>query len=232
MTDPVAEPAPHDEAVAPAVTELGPSSAADTVVAPPANGEHREEAPPAPPDPEPEPARPSTALSLEERVRRLEDALAALHVLPPPTPPPGQKTHVIPGSAAQFLGPLTKVAGLDPAPAAAPAPAVGEAAAGPPPLPPRPVRWLLVEILAEMRAVLRMFLDPRYRLGWRTKLLLPLLILGMVVSWWMISALPVVGWAIDRFLFFFLSYLLFKVLTREATHYRATSPDLPESLRL
>src|SRR5262245_29735560 len=154
MSDPVAEPAPHKEAAAPAVTEPGPAPAADTLVAPPSNGEEREEplplAPdppsaPAGPEPEPEPAPPSTTLSLEERVRRLEDALAALHVLPPPTPTPGQKTHVTPGSPALLLGPLSKVAGLDPS--AVPAPPVREAVPGPPPLPPRPPRWLLGEIL-------------------------------------------------------------------------------------
>ena len=42
----------------------------------------------------------------------------------------------------------------------------------------------------------------------------------------------IVGFLFDRVFFLVLAYMLFKVLIREATRYRMTSPDLPPSLRL
>lgn len=158
---------------------------------------------------------PPASLSLEERVRRLEDIVASLH-LPPPIrgdlPPP-------------------PVAGIVPEPPAAPAP--------PPPPPPPYVAppgtnstWLLFELYAEMRAIIHMYLDPRYRLGWRTRLLVPLFIVGIVLSKWMIGGIYLIGWLLDLPISMLLLYAMFKVLSREATRYRMTSPDLPPALRL
>src|SRR5262249_53965215 len=96
----------------------------------------------------------------------------------------------------------------------------------------RTQRWLPFELLAEMRVMLRMYLDPRYRLTWQTRVLPPVFLLGMFLSWWIIGAIPVVGFLFDRALFLVLAYMLFKVLIREATRYRMISPDLPPTLRL
>src|SRR5205085_10915326 len=96
----------------------------------------------------------------------------------------------------------------------------------------RTQRWLPFELLSEMRAMLRMYLDPRYRLTWQTRVLPPVFLFGMFLSWLLISGIPVVGFLFDRILFLVLAYMLFKVLMREATRYRMTSPDLPPSLRL
>ena len=41
-----------------------------------------------------------------------------------------------------------------------------------------------------------------------------------------------IGFLLDRAIFLVLAYALFKVLTREATRYRMTSPDIPPSMRL
>ena len=171
---------------------------------------------PAPPD-----AVRVVNLPLEERVRRLEDAMATLQqahgIQEAPTHPPAPEPPGPVDFTADQAGPL-------------PAPAAPDAAL--PPEEPRPRHWLLFEMIAEMRVMVRMYLDPRYRLTWQTRLLPPLLIFGMICSWWMISGIPVVGFLMDRVVVLLLTYALFKVLTREATRYRMTSPDLPPTLRL
>ena len=92
---------------------------------------------------------------------------------------------------------------------------------------PRHHPWLLTDIYIELRCIPRLFFDPRYHLSWQTLLLAPLLLLGLVLSKWMIGQIPLIGWVLDFVLFPVLLYVLFKVLSREATRYRQTSPDLP-----
>jgi hypothetical protein len=215
-------PVPKD---GPAAHPGRPADAGDTAL-PPAAGEGP--APDAPGDearhPEPQPERPPPAPgSLEERIRRLEDVLASLQQLQtavqaePPSPPsaPAAEEH------AHLAGLL----------------AVGQnllmpSGAVPAAMPRRSQRWLPLEVVAELRSMLRMYLDPRYRVGWQGRLFPPILIVLMFFSWWILGSIPFVGFFLDRVVFLFLAYLLFKVLMREATRYRMTSPDLPASLRL
>ncbi len=168
---------------------------------------------------------PRHALSLEDRVRRLEDVLATLQISPNaiqpadalPAPPPNEQPNL-----ADFI---SSAAQHPPAPPERP-PDTAAAAAE------RPHRWLPFEMLAEMRVMVRMYLDPRYRRSWQTRLLPPLFLFGMFLSWLLISGIPVIGFLLDRVIFLVLAYMLFKVLMREATRYRMTSPDLPPALRL
>jgi len=168
---------------------------------------------------------PRHALSLEERVRRLEDVLATLQISPNaiqsadplPAPPPNEQA-----SLADFIASAAQH------PPAQPERPPDTAA----PVAERPPRWLLFEMLAEMRVMVRMCLDPRYRLSWQTRVLPPLFLFGMFLSWLLISGIPVIGFLLDRIMFLVLAYMLFKVLMREATRYRMTSPDLPPALRL
>jgi hypothetical protein len=167
------------------------------------------------------------ALSLEDRVRRLEDVVATLQLSPHAiqaapgelTPPPHDQPSLADfiASAAQHLPSQPESA-----PPADPGMPASE----------RTQRWLPFELLAEMRVMVRMYLDPRYRLTWQTRVLPPLVLFGMFLSWLLISGIPVVGFLFDRVFFLVLAYMLFKVLIREATRYRMTSPDLPPSLRL
>src|SRR5262249_1837591 len=110
-----------------------------------------------------------------------------------------------------------------------------EPLAPPPPRPPLPTRsepWLIFEIYAEVRAMLRMYFDPRYRMSWSSRLMIPLLIIAIVLARMFIASVWLIGWLLDIVLFPILLYVLIKVLIREATRYRATSPDLPPGLRL
>jgi len=96
--------------------------------------------------------------------------------------------------------------------------------------------WLLFDVYAEARATVRMYLDPRFRLTWQARLLPILLVAAIATSWiWLpgTSILPgVVSTLIMKAVDLVLALVLFKVLHREVTRYRNSSPDLPPSLRL
>jgi hypothetical protein len=195
-----------------------PDQAAEPETSPVENGR---EPPPGPDQPPAEAPVQPPPLGLEERVRRLEDILAGMQyghtaiqetppqlspdAPPPELPPvPSDGVQLPPSAATPWLSP-----GMFPS-----------------------QRWLPFEILAEFRAMIRMYLDPRYRLTWQTRLLPLLILLGMFLSWLLISGIAVIGFLLDRAIFLVLAYALFKVLTREATRYRMTSPDIPPSMRL
>ncbi|MBI1913467.1 MAG: hypothetical protein HYS12_01735 [Planctomycetes bacterium] len=168
------------------------------------------------------PAR--NALSLEERVRRLEDIVATLQLSPNAIQPAGNgPAPNEQASLADFIASAAQHFPTQPqGPPADPGAPAGE----------RTQRWLPFELLAEMRVMVRMYLDPRYRLTWQTRVLPPVFLFGMFLSWLLISGIPVVGFLFDRILDLVLAYMLFKVLMREATRYRMMSPDLPLTLRL
>jgi hypothetical protein len=96
--------------------------------------------------------------------------------------------------------------------------------------------WLLFDLYAEARATIRMYLDPRYRVGWQGRLLPVLFLAAIGTSWLWIprtSVLPsVVSTLLVKVVDLVLAFALFKVLHREADRYRRVSPDLPPSLRL
>jgi hypothetical protein len=192
---------------------------------------------PPPPPAEIEPP-PAPVLSLEDRVRRLEDALAVLQgqraaeppvVAPPPVPPPQAvfvpsppvppppsppSTAVLVDVGKRFLGVASQVV---------------------PPAEHTGILWLLWDTWAEARAIVRMFVDPRYHLPWSARVL-PLVVLGAILTskyWIPGSSIPIVGdWLLVKLVDLLLAFLLFKWLGHEARRYRRTSPDLPSSLRL
>jgi hypothetical protein len=103
--------------------------------------------------------------------------------------------------------------------------------------------WLLTtvwifETLNEVRAMVRMFGDPRYRMGWLNRLI-PVVFLGLFIfsDWeslkmffpW--NALPMVGWIINKLLLLILGYISFKILFREVRRYQETIPDAPGASR-
>jgi hypothetical protein len=100
-----------------------------------------------------------------------------------------------------------------------------EGAATPQPL-------LIVDIYSELRAMVSMFLDSRYRrflMTWQTKVF-PLVLLGlMIVSWlWLASLIPgVLATVLDKAVELVLAFFLYKILSREARRYREISKQLP-----
>src|SRR5262249_26041433 len=126
--------------------------------------------------------------SLEQRVRRLEDAVANLQDTRPiedrivervserlgskPTPPPPERTeYMISAERRTPPPPEDRRAPLEPLPAA-PMPVLLPPAS-PVPLPAAPdverYPWLLFDFFRELRAIIRMFFDVRYPVGWSAR---------------------------------------------------------------
>lgn len=177
----------------------------------------------------------ATPPAVEHRLRRLEDAVAHLQdtraledrvvervaerVVPAPHPVQDAAGVVI--EASRRLLPVTMTTVEKPAPPRGRASSVR-----------RP--WLFFDMLAEARAIGRMFVDPRYHLSWRTRFFAVGLAAMIFTSgfWVPFTSLPFVGSVLDKGLDLVLAFALFKLLGHEARHYRETSPDLPPSLRL
>src|SRR5262249_38634168 len=97
-----------------------------------------------------------------------------------------------------------------------------------------PKTWLLFDLWAEARAILRMYTDPRYRLRWPTRVVPPLLLIMIVTLglWMPGTGVAVIGPLLDKAITLALAFILFKFLGQEARRYRQTAPDLPPTLRL
>jgi len=170
-------------------------------------------------------------LTLEERVRRLEDALAVL-----------QDTRQIETRVAQRVADrLTQVTAIPVAEGASGRVPSGKAIKPEPSAPPRPSdllagarrSWLLFDLIAEARIILRMYVDPRYSMTW-TGRTLPLILLAAFLfsTYWVpLSGLPLIGYLVVKVVELLIAFVLFKLLFYEARRYREVSPDLPPSLR-
>jgi hypothetical protein len=91
--------------------------------------------------------------------------------------------------------------------------------------------WLLVDAYAELRTMLRMFLDPRYRPSWPARIV-PLALLAFILTSWIwlpgTSFLPTsLMTIVDKIIDIALAFLAFKILHREARRYRERVADLP-----
>jgi hypothetical protein len=173
---------------------------------------------------------------LEQRVRRLEDAIAALqdtqlmedrvvervrqrvelHHAEQPRP---AGLFV---SAARMLMPkqVEEVPPDQPHADAGAAPDGPTAnGAAPPPEATQP-GWLLVELYREIRGMVRMFADHRYRMSWTGKAVPLAAILAAVISWLLISGIPLIGGLLDRLVDLTLIVLVYKAMSRELCRYR------------
>jgi len=181
---------------------------------------------------------------LEERIRKLEVELAEL-----------KDTRQLESRVAARVSDHI-AAELAPAAGTAPNAGLSEigkrllGAIGPPPprtLSPRPAGkrpgWLLLELLAEARVILRMYLDPRYRMTWVGRVIPIVMLVGFLgadsvialvlpIVGALLLKIAVVGFLLIKVVELVFAYVLFKVLTQEARRYREISPDLPASLRL
>jgi hypothetical protein len=170
--------------------------------------------------------------SLEQRVQRLEDAVAAL-----------QDTHLVEerlieraqvllqeraGTAVNAARPLAAQQVYDaarfipPRPAAAAAPAAERLELSPITPPPLVHRsWLLFDLAAELRAIASMFFDRNYRTAWTTRAAVLVLVPAILLShWWFPFAwVPIVGPLVDKVVDLGLAFFLYKALSREAHRY-------------
>jgi hypothetical protein len=168
---------------------------------------------------------------LEERVRRLEEALALRRAAPAAAVPAAPAATAMPAPAPTNI--------TDSPPVAAMAPITNLPDQPPSPLPPvelprRNRTWLPLDILTEARVILRMFVDPRYSMSWSGRTI-PLVLLALfLTSWWWVPLTSITGFGylINKTADLAICFVLFKVLGHEARRYRRTAPDLPASMRL
>jgi hypothetical protein len=165
-----------------------------------------------------------TGDTLEQRVQRLEDAVATLQDSTRLEERVTERVaERLAGCGPTSIQPCNDRFMESPRPTvpAMPRPTTG---ATPPPAPdPVILRqpWLLVDVLAELAAIFRMFFDVRYHVGWSARLtvlvLVPLLLLS---HWWLaLVGIPFVGPIFDKVVDLFLAFVIFKALSREARRY-------------
>jgi hypothetical protein len=180
--------------------------------------------------------------TLEQRVHRLEDAVAAL-----------QDTHIMEeriteqviGRVGRPAGPAaTGIIDANQHPAAAQAPdgtAPAEAPAAAPAPEPPPRSWAFVETFRDIRTAFRMFFDHRYRASWSAYLALMILAYVLVSQWlWTLWGvvpligllagpmhLTFIGTILDKAVGLVLALFAFKLLHRELRRYREVSAVYP-----
>jgi hypothetical protein len=91
--------------------------------------------------------------------------------------------------------------------------------------------WLLNDLYAEGRLIIRMLLDRRYRGTWFTRVVPLVLLIAIATSWiWLpgTSLLPTILMTIiDKTVDLLLAFCIFKILSREAHRYRVAIGENP-----
>jgi hypothetical protein len=95
-----------------------------------------------------------------------------------------------------------------------------------PPEPPDPTRrrWLLAQLWDELRLVVRMYFDSRYRVSRTAQFALPAILVLFALNYFVFSmtlSIPVVSPVLERLFCVLLGVLFYRVTTREITRYRA-----------
>jgi hypothetical protein len=184
--------------------------------------------------PSAEPTAP-TAESLEQRVRRLEEAVASLQDTAQLEARIAERvsTRVKRDPSHDFqdisAAPVRAGLRLTPTDREPVRPQPAEQA----PQPSARIRapWLLWDAYAEAQAMLRMYFDPRYRASRLARVVPPVLFLLILTSWLWLPGTGFLPGAImiipDKLIDLVLAFLAFKVLAREARRYREVIADLP-----
>ena len=165
--------------------------------------------------------------SIEPRIRRLEQAVAALgdtqlmedrvvERVVRRIEPPTNGSGVFAGASRLFKG---RAQPLKPVEAEHETAAPPEPAPAPPAVPSRS-GWLIPEFIQEVRWMSRMCTDYRYRLSWPGWVVPIACIVIGILSWFLIGGLPVIGGIADRIVNILLVVIVYKSLSREVQRYR------------
>jgi len=181
--------------------------------------------------------------SLEQRVRRLEDAMASLqdtrHLEDRVVERVASRLNREPTTAIVQSTPAIVHAGRQLLPAA-----LGLFRAGadqaeqqavsrldPPAVPADKRPWLLFDVYAEARTMVRMFFDRRYRVSRQARWIPPILLIAILLSWIWLMSFPIINLmpsviliVVDKILDLALAFLAFKILSREVRRYREALP--------
>jgi hypothetical protein len=163
---------------------------------------------------------PAASESLDERLRRLETVLVKL-------------TDVKPAPAATVAPPVATVASPPSKPGrslmpgllkrvlfGSPGMASSATTGGPQP-------WLLRDMLSDLRSIRHMYGDPRFQVSASGWVVPPLMLVLIFTSWYWLPGTTLIPGAsfIDKGIDLALSFVLFKVVFREARRYRETVPQ-------
>lgn len=108
-------------------------------------------------------------------------------------------------------------------PAETPQPPSGAVLRLPEPADPARRHWFLTQLWSEFALVLRMYVDPRYRISRTAQLLVPAVFVLFVLNYVFFSAwmtIPVLSPILERLLDVVLGIFLYKLLVRELSRYR------------
>ena len=79
--------------------------------------------------------------------------------------------------------------------------------------------WGRSGILAELRLMYRMYLDPRYRLSRLGQFGIPIVLGLMLANFFFTGSIPVIGFLLERIALGVLAIVLYKLLARDAARY-------------
>jgi hypothetical protein len=84
--------------------------------------------------------------------------------------------------------------------------------------------WLVIDLIVEVAAILRMFFDYTYKVGWPTRILTLVLVPAILTSrlWFPGTSIWLVGEVIVKLVDLALAFILYKALSREAQNYLQT----------
>lgn len=179
--------------------------------------------------------------SLEQRVRRLEEAVAVLQdtghleerVVERVTSRLSQAPRAIPQDSRTMV--LQTARQLLPAALAVVNTGADQAEqqqAYDQPQAARP--WLLFDLYAEVRTMVHMFLDRRYRVTWLGRVGPAVLLVAILISGWWLSALffflpSFMVTILDKIMDLLLAFIAFKILSREVRRYREAVANSPST---
>jgi len=86
-----------------------------------------------------------------------------------------------------------------------------------------PRTWFLANLAAELRLVLTMYFDPRYRISRTTQFALPGIVLLLIFNYFFFAhwvTIPFLSPVLERLLAVVIGILIYKLLTRELARYR------------
>lgn len=89
--------------------------------------------------------------------------------------------------------------------------------------------WLIIDMWRDLVVIVRMFLDVRYHVGWLTRMAVLVLVPVILTShWWSpLAYVPFVGDILDKLSMLLLAFFLYQALSREAFRYRTWKAQIP-----
>ncbi|MGE3806232.1 MAG: hypothetical protein AB7K24_16310 [Gemmataceae bacterium] len=154
--------------------------------------------------------------AMEERMRRIEDALAALVARQTEAEKPAGKGAF--AEASELLEETRKI--LPTAKKALRAKDRAEKAIRAAADATSDERWVLVEAFAELRDILSMYVDRRYEVTWACWLVPAGGLLTMVLFYFTLGQIPIFGTILDKLADVFVLFVVYKILRRESVLYR------------